>query len=358
LITGSLWHPALERIYRTRFGEGISSCGVLSSHGSDRIILRLLSSTASAIGIINKDLRENRAFIEFSNHFRKFNLRVPEIYGTAEDGECYLTEDLGDITLFNVINSRGFTDSTVSLYKTALGELVRFQAEAGPSLDYTLCYQFDEFGEENIEYDLSYFREKFLDNYYTPARYNEQRLNECFGYLKRRLLECPREYFLYRDFQSRNIMLRDGIPHFIDYQSGRRGALQYDLASLLYDSRANMPQDIRESLIDYYIHRIRSAVKLDAEEFKNYFWYFAVIRILQALGAYAYLGLRRGKTKFLESIPYAIRNISVILDQKLKDKELEYLREILSEWLLLKNRLKVDKNKASKEHEREKNQRA
>lgn len=354
MISGSLWHPGLEEIYRRRFGREIHSCSVLSSHGSDRIIIRLHSAGNTAIGIINKNLKENKAFIEFSKHFRKFNLRVPEIYGASADEKCYVTEDLGDVTLFSIIDSDGFNNGTVTLYETVIGELMRFQAEAGPSIDFSLCYQFNEFGEDNIDSDLKYFKEKFLDNYH--RQYDESKLGEDFARLKQKLLECPRDFFLYRDFQSRNIMLKDGPegrqPHFIDYQSGRRGALQYDVASLLYDARADMPQDVREKLLDYYIGRVKALANVDAEQFKNYFWYFAVVRILQALGAYGYLGLGKGKKKFLESIPFALKNIDFILNNRVNNREFVNLREILK-------RVQDDKTTTTtEEHERKKNQRA
>jgi aminoglycoside/choline kinase family phosphotransferase len=362
LIKGSLWHPALEDIYRRRFGREIYSCSVLSSHGSDRIILRLRSDGNSAIGIINKNPKENKAFIEFSKHFRKFNLRVPEIYGASVDETSYVTEDLGDVTLFSIIDSDGFRAGTVALYEAVIRELTRFQAEAGPSIDFSLCYQFNEFGEDNIDCDLKYFKEKFLDNYH--REYDESKLGEDFTRLKQKLLECPRDYFLYRDFQSRNVMLKNGHPHFIDYQSGRRGALQYDVASLLYDARADMPQEIREKLLDYYIEQVKAFAAIDAEQFKKYFWYFGVVRILQALGAYGYLGLGKRKKKFLESIPFALKNISFILNNRIKAGELNYLRVILNDSVTrngvssAETPFRLTDCKNTKEHERKKNQRA
>ncbi len=251
---------------------------------------------------------------------------------------CYLIEDLGDITLFSMISpdghrGNGFNPEIMKLYKNVLSELPRFQVEAGQTVDYSLCNQFNEFGEENMDYDLMYFKVRFLDNYY--PEHDSGSLRADFGYLKQKLLEVGRKYFLYRDFQSRNIMVKGGELFFIDYQSGRRGALQYDLASLLYDAKADIPQEIRYELIDHYIHQAKKLTGIDEAEFKYYFWYFAIIRILQALGAYGYLGLTRGKKKFLDSIPYALRNIRYILNNKIEENTLSYLRLVFDETLTL-----------------------
>jgi aminoglycoside/choline kinase family phosphotransferase len=329
MIKGSLWNIDLENIFRNNFGSDIARCDILSSHGSDRIILRLFNSNKNtAIGIINKDLKENKAFIEFSRHFRKFNLNVPMIFGVSDDMKCYVIEDLGDTTLFARIGggNGSFSQDLKTLYKEALQELTKFQIQAGPGIDYSLCTQFHEFGEDNISYDLKYFKESFLDNYHKD--YSVEKLNSDFAVLRSKLLECPRDYFLYRDFQSRNIMLKDNMLYFIDYQSGRKGALQYDVASLLYDARADLPQQLREELIKYYISEAKKQARISEDEFVYYFWYFAIIRILQALGAYGFLGLTRGKKKFLDSIPYALKNMKFILNNRIENGQLNYLKHI------------------------------
>jgi aminoglycoside/choline kinase family phosphotransferase len=162
---------------------------------------------------------------------------------------------------------------------------------------------------------------------------NEKLLDNNLGHLKQKLLELDRQYFLYRDFQSRNIMIKNNALYFIDFQSGRRGALLYDLASLLYDAKADVPQKIREQLLEYYLKEVSSHVKIDTEKYRQYFWYFAVIRILQALGAYGFVGIVKGRSKFLESIPYALKNINFILNQRLQHSELGYLKNIFTELL-------------------------
>ncbi|MGH2574402.1 MAG: aminoglycoside phosphotransferase family protein [Ignavibacteria bacterium] len=335
MIIGSIWNPELESIFKKYFGNKIHTCGQLSSHGSERIILRLKSKDdKSAIGIINKDIKENRAFIEWSEHFRKFSLNVPEIYGISDDYKCYIMEDLGDLTFFKYIIKNRNTNNTLSpdtmeYYKMTLSELPKFQILAGQSINYNLCYQFNKFGIQNIESDLNYFKEMFLEIFY--RKYNEEKLHKDLNSLKKILIQIPKKYFLYRDFQSRNIMIKNHSLYFIDYQSGRKGALQYDLASLLFDAKADVPQNIREELIDCYINEAKNYISVNNDEFRHYFWYFAIARILQAMGAYGYLGKVKKKKSFLESIPYAINNINMILNQNIEKNSLEYLREMFKE---------------------------
>jgi aminoglycoside/choline kinase family phosphotransferase len=323
----------LAKLYKEKFEGTAVSFKALYAHGSDRDIIRLAGHNGNTvIGIYNNSIPENNAFIKFSGHFRSENLRVPEIFHVSEDTKSYLMEDLGDITLLNKINNdaRRFSVENTGLYKKAIEQLIRFQTGAGRTIDYGLCYQFKEFGRENIEFDLEYFKQRFLLEMY-KEKIDEVKLENDLAYLKSKLLEPERDNFLYRDFQSRNIMLHKNDLYFIDYQSGRKGALQYDIASLLYDARADIPQELREELLEYYIETANKTLSLDAKEFKYYFWCFAVIRILQAMGAYGYLGITKGKKRFLESIPYALKNIGFILSSRIEKGKLEYLKKIFTE---------------------------
>lgn len=323
----------LAKLYKKKFGSAVISFSALYAHGSDRDIIRLTGNNGhTAIGIHNSSIPENNAFINFSEHFKKKKLNVPEIYSVSNDTKSYLMEDLGDTTLLKKLNSSStrFSDENVNHYKNVITQLVKFQTGAGKSVDYGLCYQFKEFGKENIEFDLQYFKQRFLAPLYKKIIENEKLEND-LKYLKSKLLEPGRNNFLYRDFQSRNIMLYKDDLYFIDYQSGRKGALQYDLASLLYDARADIPQHLREEFIDFYIETVNKNYSVSPDEFKFYFWYFAVIRILQAMGAYGYLGITKGKTRFLESIPYALKNINFILGARIENGKLDYLKKIFTE---------------------------
>lgn len=344
-----IWSKELEKLFSDYSGKRIHSREYLSSHGSDRVIIRIRApGIHSAIGIIHSNIKENNAFIEFGRHFRKCKLSVPEIYGVSKDLSCYLLQDLGDKTLFEEINkTRSYESNTYyeqklsSYYKRAINSLLRFQLDAGKTVPYKYCCQYGEFGEDNIDFDLNYFKERFLKNFYSK-KIDNKKLAGDFSQLKLKLMELPRKYFLYRDFQSRNIMIKNHKLYFIDFQSGRKGALQYDLASLLFDARADIPQHLREQLLNYYIHRANRIISIDEGIFKEYFWYFAVVRILQAMGAYGYLGITRGKKKFLESIPYAVQNINIILGEKIPHGSLGYLKQI---FINLKNKRLIGKSK-------------
>jgi aminoglycoside/choline kinase family phosphotransferase len=220
--------------------------------GSGRTIVRLSGGGLSAIGILYSVREENVAFLEFSRHFRRRGLPVPEIYAEDLNQGAYLEEDLGDTTLFEFLsrNRAGETifPQAIEAYRKVVAALPRFQIEAGRDLNYKVCYPRSSFDRQSIAWDLNYFKYYFLRLAGIP--FNEQALEVDFGRLTKFLLGAGHDYFLYRDFQSRNVMLRDGQPYFLDYQGGRKGALQYDVASLLYDGKADLPPQLRQELLD------------------------------------------------------------------------------------------------------------
>lgn len=279
--------------------------------GSGRIIVRLAGRGVSAIGVTHAVNEENRAFLEFSRYFRGQGLPVPEIYAEELKQGAYLEEDLGDITLFDFLNAHRSGDNidtqAVEAYRKTVAVLPRFQVEAGRDLNYKVCYPRASFDRQSITWDLNYFKYYFLR--LAGVAFNEQALEDDFGRLTRFLLAAPHDYFLYRDFQSRNVMLRDGEPWFVDYQGGRKGALQYDIASLLYDGKANLPPELRQELLDYYLDRLGGYIKLDRAAFMEHYYAYVYVRILQALGAYGFRGFYERKTHFLESVPYALKNL-------------------------------------------------
>jgi aminoglycoside/choline kinase family phosphotransferase len=283
--------------------------------GSGRKIVRLANKDASAIGILYDVREENVAFLEFSKHFRNHGLPVPEIYGEALGEGAYLEEDLGDTTLFEFLskNRSGETISTqaVEAYRKVVAMLPRFQVEAGRDLNYKVCYPRGSFDRQSIAWDLNYFKYYFLR--LAGIAFNEQALEDDFGRLTKFLLSAPRDYFLYRDFQSRNIMLRDGSPFFLDYQGGRKGALQYDIASLLYDAKADLPPELRQKLLGDYLDALSGFIALDREAFLQHYYAYVYIRIMQALGAYGFRGFYERKAHFLQSVPYALKNVRWLL---------------------------------------------
>ena len=224
---------------------------------------------------------------------------------------AYLEEDLGDVTLFEFLGQHRSGDEiaapAVAAYRRAVELLPRFQVEAGRDLNYKFCYPRASFDRQSISWDLNYFKYYFLRLAGVP--FNEQALEDDFGRLTRFLLSAPRDYFLYRDFQSRNIMLREGQPWFLDYQGGRKGALHYDIASLLFDGKADLPPALRQELLDHYLDALAGYLPLDRAAFLEHYYAFVYVRILQALGAYGFRGFYERKAHFLQSVPYALKNL-------------------------------------------------
>jgi len=303
----------LNRLFEKHFGAAPERVLPLQGQlgGSGRLIVRLVGAGKSAIGILYPVREENAAFIEFSRHFRRLGLPVPEIYAEDLSQGAYLEEDLGDTTLFEFLSANRTGDTiaaeVVETYRKVVAVLPRFQVEAGRDLNYKVCYPRASFDRQSIAWDLNYFKYYFLRLAGVP--FNEQALELDFTRLTKFLLTAPHDYFLYRDFQSRNIMLRDGSPWFLDYQGGRKGALQYDIASLLYDGKADLPPDLRGQLLDTYLDCLAGFIDLKRDAFMEHYYAFVYVRILQALGAYGFRGFYERKAHFLQSVPYALKNL-------------------------------------------------
>ena len=297
--------------------------------GSGRKIIRLSNEKVSAIGILYGVREENVAFLEFSRHFRRYGLPVPEIYAEDLDRGAYLEEDLGDTTLFDFLSRNrdgaNIAASVIEVYRQVVGVLPRFQVEAGRDLNYSASYPCASFDRQSIAWDLNYFKYYFLRLASIP--FSEQRLENDFSRLTDFLLSAPRDYFLYRDFQSRNIMLRNGQPFFVDYQGGRKGALQYDVASLLFDAKADLPPELRQQLLDAYLDRLSEFLDLDRDAFLHFYYAYVYVRLLQALGAYGFRGFYERKTHFLQSVPYALKNLRWLLHNTELPIELPTLME-------------------------------
>jgi len=299
------FHSVVERVHPLQGELG----------GSGRKIIRLCAAARTAIGILYNVREENAAFLQFSKHFRRHGLPVPEIYAEDLNHGAYLEEDLGDTTLFEFLskNRHGATiaPQVVDAYRKVVAVLPRFQVEASRDLDYTICYPIASFDRQSIAWDLNYFKYYFLRLAGIP--FSELALEDDFGRLTEFLLSAPRDYFLYRDFQSRNIMLRDDQPYFVDYQGGRKGALQYDIASLLYDAKADLPPELRQQLIYDYLRALENFISVDREAFLRYYYAYVYVRIMQALGAYGFRGFYERKAHFLQSVPYALKNLRWLL---------------------------------------------
>ncbi|MDP4273366.1 MAG: RNase adapter RapZ [Bacteroidota bacterium] len=331
----------LVSMFQQWSGEKVQETIFLPPSGSYREYYRMISPHSQAIGVYNEDHKENLAFLNFTRHFFSIGLPVPQLYAEDLPHNVYLLEDLGDTTLLNYLNSQKEIDNNnldfYDIYKKIINILPTFQIKGGKDLDYSYCYPRAAFDKQSMMWDLNYFKYYFLKLAKIP--FDEQNLENDFQTFSDFLLQADSNYFLYRDFQSRNIMLKDGKVFFIDYQGGRRGALQYDLASLLFEAKTNLPFGFREELLEYYIQQLNLIQPVETKTFKKFYYGFVLIRMLQAMGAYGFRGFYEKKTLFLQSIPGALRNVEWWLknaDLPLEIPELRKVLELLNQSEFLK----------------------
>jgi aminoglycoside/choline kinase family phosphotransferase len=323
---------SLNEIFENWAGEKCVETVTIPQSGSYREYYRLRGSVKTAIGVYNADLKENRAFLSFTKHFSALKLPVPEVLAESEDGKLYLLSDLGDESLFDYLHKKRsqvgvFPGSAINAYKSALEFLPKFQITASKGFDYSVCYPREAFDKQSMMWDLSYFKYYFLKLAKIP--FDEQLLEDEYHRFTDFLLRADSDFFLYRDFQSKNIMMVDKNPYFIDYQGGRRGALQYDVASILYDSKANIPADIKDILLDHYLNALDGFMQFDRNEWISYYRGFVLIRLMQAMGAYGFRGFYERRTQFLKSIPYALKQLDNIFNHDLFPKGFPYLEKVL-----------------------------
>jgi aminoglycoside/choline kinase family phosphotransferase len=325
-LENSIIHQ-LELLFEHWTGRKPEDTKLIPASGSYRKYFRMNGCGKSAIGAYYDNPPENDAFINLSKHFLSQGLHVPEIYRVGNDHKIYLMQDLGDSVLFEHITEirqkSGFGSELMTIYKMVIDELIRFQMIAGKTVDFSVCFPSAEFDGQSYMWDLNYFKYNFLK--LAKITFDEYKLEENFRNLVQILLSADNSYFVYRDFQARNIMLHNHKLYFIDYQGGRKGTLHYDLISLLFQARAEIPHDAREQLIDYYIEQAKIIDPKGVENFRFYFYKFALVRILQTLGAYGFRGLYEKKQHFLESIPKAIENIKWLLENNKISSELHEL---------------------------------
>jgi aminoglycoside/choline kinase family phosphotransferase len=287
----------------------------LPQSGSARQYFRLFAENETMIGAYNCDVKENKAFFSFTHFFLSQQINVPKIIAVDETQQYYLLEDLGDETLFAFLTthrtSEKIEEEVITFYKKVLQQLPLLQLSGKKGIDFSVSYPRNAFDKQSMLWDLNYFKYYFLKLANIP--FDEQLLEDDFHGLIDFLLETDNDYFMFRDFQSRNIMLHHNKPYFIDYQGGRRGALQYDLASLLYDGKADLPPQTREELLYYYLEQLSNHISVNKEDFCKYYDGFVLIRILQALGTYGFRGYYEKKNHFLLSIPFAVKNLKYLL---------------------------------------------
>ena len=322
----------LTQMATEKTGNQPTSCVPLAQSGSHRRYYRFtFDDNSTLIGAYNEDVTENKAFFEYTRFFAAQKLNVPTLLAVHEDQKHYLLNDLGTQTLYDklceVRKENGDLQEVIELYRKVVAQLPKFQMTAKQGLDMSVAYPRAAFDRQSMQWDLNYFKYYYLKMAYIP--FNEQLLEDDYQRFMDYLLSVDDDYFLYRDFQSRNIMVLENDVWFIDYQGGRKGALQYDIASLLYDAKADLSPEIREELLDCYLDNLEQYIPVDRPQFKAYFNAFSLIRIMQAMGAYGYRGYFERKEHFLQSVPYAIRNMRYLLEHNALPANLPELRHVL-----------------------------
>ena len=290
----------------------------LPASASPRRYYRLSGGGTTLVGVVGTSVEENRAFTTLARHFRGKGLNVPAVLAQSGDGYAYLQEDLGGTVLFDCVaegrRSGIYSAGETALLKRTVSALPRIQFLGGEGLDWSVCYPQEAFDGQMLDFDLNYFKYCFLKP--SELEFNEISLQKDFEKLKGDLLrECTDNTFLYRDFQARNVMIRDGEPWFIDFQGGRRGPIYYDVASFIWQARSRFPRELKESLIDSYLEALREFRPTDGKTFREHLRIFVLFRTLQVLGAYGFRGYFERKPHFIASIPLALANLRDLLQE-------------------------------------------
>jgi aminoglycoside/choline kinase family phosphotransferase len=309
----------LGELFRNWNLSGAESIVPLPESGSYRKYYRITAGTKTVMGVFNADRRENNAFIYLDRHLLATGNLVPEVYTEDLDRNIYLEEDLGDMTLLDYLEQVRKQDDrdekTLAVYRKVIDAMPGLQVHSTAGIDYRVCYPRAEFDMQSMMWDMNYFKYCLLK----PLKigFYEQDLEDDFVKIVNWLIAAERNSFMFRDFQSRNIMIRENELYFIDFQGGRRGPLQYDLASLLFEAKTHLPEDIREQLLEYYLTVFEKTFPwFNRHVFLEYYYGFVYLRLMQAMGAYGFRGYIERKPLFLQSLPHAIRALTWLIENK------------------------------------------
>jgi aminoglycoside/choline kinase family phosphotransferase len=323
----------INNLYKTIHPIDWDDISKIPQSGGDRVYYRITQGDQSWIATYNLNLKENETFLYFSNHFFNKGLPVPKILAVNEDQSIYIQSDLGNVSLLDVLEKEGKTEHVFSLFQKSLKALAYLQVQGGEGLDYSYCLTSKEFGKHAILTDLLYYKYYFLDTLQYP--YDKQALIDEFELLSDQLASKELNHFLFRDFQSRNIIVSNDEVFFIDFQGGMQGGLSYDVASLLWQAKAELSNEWKEKLVAYYMDEVQKLLpsKMDEAQFKKQYNGFVLLRLLQVLGAYGFRGLFERKAHFLTSIPLGLKNLKNFLAVSPLSNETPVFASILS-WMV------------------------
>ena len=326
----------LSSLYSKYFGCCPETVSAITGSASNRSYYRLVSEAGRCIGVIGTDREENNAFVTLARHFSSKGIPVPEIYSVSDDGMVYIQEDLGGISLYDLLLSarKGQTswDEVEALLCRTMSLLPKIQYEGAEGLDFSICYPQPSFDRQNVMFDLNYFKYCFLKA--TGLEFNEVLLQQDFERLADDLLLHDTDTFMYRDFNVRNVMVKEGSPYFIDFQGGRRGPVCYDVASFVWQARAAYDDDLKEKLVQSYVDALTAYAEVHRDKFKEDLKLSRLFRLLQVLGAYGFRGWTEHKAAFVVSIPSAISNLKELLSE-LPSDSYPYLMQVLKQLVRL-----------------------
>ena len=320
----------LQKLYQQHTGALAEQIEEMTGSGSNRRYFRL-KGVQNLIGVYGTSIEENKAFLYMAEHFKKKNLPIPQVLCVSEDQSCYLQEDLGDTLLFHRIEqgrtTGNFSEKEKELLRKTVRLLPAIQFAGADGFDFNQCYPQPEFNQRSILWDLNYFKYCFLKA--TGLEFQEDRLEDDFMKMSDVLLKSSSATFMYRYFQSRNVIIKDVEPLFIDFQGGRKGPFFYDVASFLWQAKARYPENLRKELLDEYMDALGAYTTIDRDQFFCQLRHFVLFRTLQVLGAYGFRGYFEKKPHFIQSVPYAIANLHQLLQEDYP--EYPYLCSVLRE---------------------------
>jgi aminoglycoside/choline kinase family phosphotransferase len=324
---------SIKNIFSTYAGKDWERIEKIPQSGGDRIYFRIKEGANSYIATYNLNLKENETFIYFAQHFHSKGLPVPKVLAVSADQKIYLQEDLGSESLLDVLEKEGKTERVYQLFQKSLKALAQLQVKGSEGLDYSKCLTSKTFGKHAVLTDLLYYKYYFLDTLQYP--YDKQALIDEFELLSDQLSDSHFNYFMFRDFQSRNIIVKNDEVFFIDFQGGMKGGMPYDVASLLWQAKAELSNEWKERLLNDYIQEAEQVLgeTIDASLFKKQYHGFVLLRLLQVLGAYGFRGLFERKAHFLTSIPLGLRNLKSFLEVYTLDKDTQVFAGILN-WMV------------------------
>lgn len=341
-------NSTLESLFGDYTNEKLLLKEELSASGSNRCYFRLIGKNHSMIGVEGTSVEENNAFVEMSKHFKSKGLSVPQVLMQSDDKLCYLQEDLGDTLLFDYIadgrKTGVFHEREKAMLRKTMRKLAEIQLLGAKDFDFSICYPQPEFNERSILWDLNYFKYCFLKS--TGLDFQENKLEDDFGVFAKVLLRTNSNTFMYRDFQSRNVMIKEDEPYFIDFQGGRKGPVYYDVASFLWQAKARYNPELREELLQEYLKSLKKYMDIDERDFREQLKHYVLFRTIQVLGAYGFRGYFEKKPHFLQSIPYAMENLRSILKETNENAvSYPYLLEVLKQMADLKQFKEVNVRK-------------